>query len=61
MRSHFRAQWSGIVTMVTPWSNGGYSGLSVEVLVTHDRNGNPMRKMERHVLEASWLELLSKL
>lgn len=61
VRSRYAAPWTGVV--IEDLSRPRYDGKGIHHVVacsiTHDRNGNPMRKPMRSMsLDTSWLEIL---
>lgn len=58
VRSRYRHRWIGVVTTVTPVYDK-CKHVTCRIMVTHDKNGNPMRKREIHELDQRWLESAS--
>jgi hypothetical protein len=55
VKSHYQAQWKGVVTNVEKTGKDHYIA---NVDVDTDRNGNPLRKIQKHTLDVSWLTLI---
>lgn len=57
VRSCYRARWTGIVEVIC--QGYGYDHNVVRCRITHDRNGNPMRKTFLSIaLDTGWLEVI---
>jgi hypothetical protein len=57
VRSHFRARWTGIVVAHVP---NGPKRMIPKIKVTHDRNGNLLRKPIYHTYSSFWLTIVDE-